>query len=160
MDADRVQSLHNLLKMQNRLMAPFSTHLEHRHKISLNEFRLLMLIGHLGCAASHELVERTGVNAMSVSRAVTTLHKHGRIEVNTDPANRRRKMLRLTAEGRRLYEAMLPATEKVADYLFEALGPAELAAFDRTIATLTAALEAQDERGQSLFLERTRPDRG
>ena len=77
--------LHQLLKLTNRLMAPFSTHLSHRYKISLNEFRLLMTIGRLGRTASHELAEMTGVNVMSVSRAVSTLQRHGRIEVVRDP---------------------------------------------------------------------------
>src|SRR5690606_13548743 len=52
---DKVAMLHQLLKLTNRLMAPFSTHLAHRYKISLNEFRLLMTIGALGRSASHEL---------------------------------------------------------------------------------------------------------
>ena len=65
----RVGTLHRLLKLNNRLMAPFSTYLSHRYNISLNEFRLLMAIGRLGTSASHELAEHTGVNAMSVSRA-------------------------------------------------------------------------------------------
>ena len=43
-----VALLHRLLKLNNRLMAPFSTHLSHRYNISLNEFRLLMAIGALG----------------------------------------------------------------------------------------------------------------
>ena len=95
----KVVMLHQLLKLTNRLMAPFSTHLAHRYKISLNEFRLLMTIGALGRSASHELAELTGVNVMSVSRAVATLERHGRIEVVRDPANRRRKWLTLTEEG-------------------------------------------------------------
>ena len=81
----RVGTLHRILKLNNRLMQPFSTHLSHRHNISLNEFRLLMAIGRLGESASHELAEHTGVNAMSVSRAVGTLQRHGRITVATDP---------------------------------------------------------------------------
>ena len=44
--------LHRLLKLTNRLMAPFSTHLSARYRISLNEFRLLMSIGKLGTAAT------------------------------------------------------------------------------------------------------------
>ena len=73
--SDRAAMLHQLLKLTNRLMAPFSTHLAHRYKISLNEFRLLMTIGALGRTASHELAELTGVNVMSVSRAVATLER-------------------------------------------------------------------------------------
>jgi DNA-binding MarR family transcriptional regulator len=119
-----------------------------------------MTIGRLGSTASHELAALTGVNAMSVSRAVTALEKHGRILVVVDPANRRRKSITLTAEGRRLYQAMLPTTERVVEYLFSALTPEQIAAFDATVATLTDALEAQDGEGRSLFLESTRPERG
>jgi DNA-binding MarR family transcriptional regulator len=152
------QTLHRLLKLSNRLLQPFSIYLEHQHRISVNEFRLLMLIGRLGATASHELAELTGVNTMSVSRAVSALRRHGRVHVRPDPGNRRRKTLTLTAEGTRLYRAMLPATDKVAGYLFEALGLEDMLAFDRYLTILIQALEARDERGRSVFLERTRPD--
>jgi MarR family transcriptional regulator, lower aerobic nicotinate degradation pathway regulator len=150
--------LNHLLKLYNRLLAPFSVHLEKRHKISINEFRMLMMIGQLGTTASHEVAEFTGVNTMAISRAVALLRRHRRIEVATDPSNRRRKILRLTPAGRALYEQMLPTTEKVARYLFEALRPDEIMAFDRFVRTVTEKLEARDESGKSLFVERTRPD--
>jgi len=157
---DRTQILQNLLKLNNRLLAPFSTHLEKRHKISLNEFRVLMLIGDLGTTASHELAERLGVNTMAVSRAVGSLNRHGRISVDVDPMSRRRKVLRLTEEGRRLYAEMTPTTDGVSAYLFEALRADEVLAFNHYVQTLTARLEARDEKGRSIFLERTRPDAG
>jgi MarR family transcriptional regulator, lower aerobic nicotinate degradation pathway regulator len=154
----KVTMLHQLLKLTNRLMAPFSTHLAHRYKISLNEFRLLMTIGALERTASHELAELTGVNVMSVSRAVATLQRHGRIEVVRDPENRRRKWLTLTREGRRLYAIMRPQSEKVADYLFSELAPAEVEQLGTTLTHLIATLEARDADGRSLFIERTKPD--
>lgn len=157
---DKAAMLHQLLKLTNRLMAPFSTHLSHRYKISLNEFRMLMSIGALGRTASHELAETTGVNVMSVSRAVATLERHGRIEVVPDPKNRRRKWLTLTEEGRRLYEAMRPQSEKVADYLFSDLSEAETAQLGTTLTRLIDTLEATDDKGRSLFIERTKPDSG
>lgn len=153
------ETLHNILKLSNRLMAPFSTYLAHQHRISLNEFRVMMLIGHYGTAASHELVELTGVNAMSISRAVSTLEKHGRVIAVPDPANRRRKRLTLTDEGERLFRVMRPATDLVADYLLSQLKPHEKATLDHILHTLIATLEAKDEQGRSLFMERTRPDR-
>ena len=156
--SDKVEMLHQLLKLTNRLMAPFSTHLAHRYKISLNEFRLLMTIGALEKTASHELAELTGVNVMSVSRAVATLQRHGRIEVVRDPANRRRKWLTLTKEGRRLYEIMRPQSEKVADYLFSDLSEGETEQLGEILTHLIATLEASDAEGHSLFLERTKPE--
>ena len=95
---------------------------------------------------------------MSVSRAVATLEKHGRISVEPDPANRRRKVLRLTEEGRKLYEIMRPQTGKVVDYLFSRLAAEDVETLDRILATLIETLEATDAQGQSLFLEETKPD--
>jgi DNA-binding MarR family transcriptional regulator len=158
--AEKVELLHQLLKLTNRLMAPFSTHLAHRYKISLNEFRLLMTIGGLGRSASHELAELTGVNVMSVSRAVATLERHGRIAVVPDPANRRRKWLTLTPEGWRLYSIMRPHSERVADYLFSELSGNEVAQLERIVDRLIGTLEAVDEAGRSRFLETTRPGKG
>lgn len=156
--SQKVVMLHQLLKLTNRLMAPFSTHLAHRYKISLNEFRLLMTIGALEKTASHELAELTGVNVMSVSRAVATLQRHGRIEVVRDAGNRRRKWLTLTKEGKRLYEIMRPQSEKVADYLLSDLSAAEITQLGNTLTHLIDTLEATDAEGRSLFLERTKPD--
>ena len=155
---DRAAMLHQLLKLTNRLMAPFSTHLAHRYKISLNEFRLLMTIGGLGRTASHELAELTGDNVMSDSRAVATLERHGRIEVVPDQRNRRRKWLSLTGEGERLYRIMRPQGAKVADYLFSDLSAAQTAQLETILTQLIDTLEAKDAAGRSLFLEQTRPE--
>ncbi|MEI9965414.1 MAG: MarR family winged helix-turn-helix transcriptional regulator [Caulobacteraceae bacterium] len=151
--------LHHLLKLQNRLMAPFGAHLEKQHRITVNGFRVLMLIGRLGVTASHELAEISGVNPMSVHRAVQSLHQQGRIAIEPDPADCRRKTLRLTAEGQRLYRQMLPVTDRVAAYLLSSLTPAEVGQFDRLVTTLIQALEARDEQGRSIFIEKTRPPR-
>lgn len=150
--------LHDLLKLNNRLMAPFSTHLAHRYRISLNEFRLLMTIGALGRTASHEVAEMTGVNVMSVSRAVATLERHGRVAVVRDETNRRRKWLTLTEEGQRLYEAMRPQTDKVAAYLFEGMDQKDIAALTHLVSGMIGRLEAKDASGRSAFLEATRPE--
>jgi DNA-binding MarR family transcriptional regulator len=151
------ETLHNILKLANRLMAPFSTFLAHQHRISLNEFRVMMLVGFYGTTASHELVELTGVNAMSISRAVATLEKNGRVTTVPDPANRRRKRLTLTAEGEKLFRIMRPSTDLVAEYLLSDLKDHEKATLDHILRTLISTLEAKDENGNSLFLERTRP---
>ncbi|GEM_PF-435119 len=154
----RAGLLHRLLKLTNSLMAPFSTHLAHRYRISLNEFRVLMTIGALRRTASHEVAELTGVNVMSISRAVAALEKDGRLLVEPDSANRRRKWLSLTEEGTRLYKIMRPQSEKVAEYMLSELSDAEVAQLDRLVMQLVTTLEARDENGNSLFLERTRPE--
>lgn len=155
---DPFDVLHRLLKLQNRLAAPFSEHLEKRFHVTMNEFRVVMLIGRLGAAASHELAEISGVTTMSISRAVTSLERKGWVTCNVDDNNRRRKILRLTQEGQKLYKKMLPTADKVAKYLFNSLRTNEILAFDRYVTTLTESLEAHDDEGRSIFIEKTRPD--
>ena len=152
-----IEVMTRLLKLNNRLMVPFAIHLEKQHDISMTEFRMLMTIGRVGATAAHELIEHTGINAMGVSRAIAALRRHGRVTVQTDPDNRRRKHIQLTPKGRTLYERMKPASNKVAQYLFGALRPDEIMAFDHFVRTLTDRLEATDEQGRSLFLESTQP---
>jgi DNA-binding MarR family transcriptional regulator len=156
-DGSATRILQEVLKLSNKLIAPFSTYLERQHKISLNEFRLLMLIGRFPALASHELADMTGVNPMSVSRAVAALVKHGRVVVVRDNANRRRKTIMLSDKGQKLFDVMQPQTEKVANYFVSALEPEELKQFSTMIGKLTDALEAEDEQGRSLFMEHTRP---
>ncbi|KAJ8137230.1 hypothetical protein OY671_009557 [Metschnikowia pulcherrima] len=139
-------------------MAPFSTFLAHEHRISSNEFRVSMQIGFYRSAASHELVESTGVNPMSISRAVATLEKNGRVVTVTDPANRRRKRSTSTAEGERSFRAMRPATNLVAEFSLSRLKPHERATSDHISRTSIATSEAKDEQGRSSFSENTRSD--
>ncbi len=154
---DPLLLLHRLLKLANRISAPFNAYLEQRYRITLNDFRLLMSLGHMQEAAAHELMEVTGVNGMTVSRSVAALRRQGRVSSVRDAANRRRKLLRLTPEGQELYERMLPTADKVATYLVAGLRQRDLAHFARTVAAMTRRLEAVDREGKSVFLERTRP---
>ncbi len=104
------------------------------------------------------MAEITGVNVMSISRAVATLQRHDRVHVERDTANRRRKWLTLTEEGQRLYDVMRPQSDKVAQYLFSELAEEELVQFDSIVHRLIDKLEARDAEGRSAFLEATKPE--
>jgi DNA-binding MarR family transcriptional regulator len=155
-----VDILRRLLRMQNQITVPFTVHLQKRYRLTVNEFRILMLIGRLGVTASHELAELAGVNTMMVSRGVAVLERHGRINISADPRNQRRKILRLSPKGTTLYQKLLPSTSRVAGYMFEAMSAAEMRAFDDCVKAITARLEARDADGHSIFLQRTDPDPG
>lgn len=151
-------TLHRVLRLANSLSVPFSTYLGRRYNISINEFRLLMLIGRNPGCASHELAEITGVNPMSIFRAVSALQKHNRVKMFRDPHNKKRKPLVLTAEGQRLYEAMRPQVDKVSTYLVSGLSPEDVTRLNAYLDTLVETLHATDERGNSQFLAFTQPD--
>ncbi len=87
------------------------------------------------------------MNTMGVSQAVTALQRHGRIEVATDPGNRRRKTTADARGAAPVRGTMLPTTEQMAQYLFEALSPDEIMAFDRYIDAHRLARSTWTRRG-------------
>jgi len=129
--------LHRLLKLSNLIMRPVFGHRAEAHLMNLNELRVLMTLAQLGEAASHELCEIAGLHPMNVSRAVGTLRRQGRIEERRDEENRRRKLLRLTPAGQRIYDELMPDAAQAATRLFRGMDERALQKFSRIIDRLT-----------------------
>lgn len=126
-----------LLKLANLIMRRSLLQQAELHSLSLNELRVLMTIAFMEEAASHELCEVAGLHPMNVSRAVASLRRQGRIEDRRDEGNRRRKLLRLTAEGQRTYEELEPMANAAAARLFNGMDDATLRSFGAVIDKLT-----------------------
>jgi DNA-binding MarR family transcriptional regulator len=93
--------------------------------ISHIELKVLMALSGEGELAGHDLVEIMGMPAMNVSRALASLRARGWIEDCADPANRRRKPVRLTPAGRTEYDRLAPLLDEVAAALVGGLGITE-----------------------------------
>jgi DNA-binding MarR family transcriptional regulator len=133
--------LYRLLKLSNLISGPFFAADAVRYRISLNELRVLMTLAPLRQAASHELAALAGMHPMNVSRAVAALRRHDRVVQQPDPANRRRKLLKLTPRGWTLYRHLLPHVGEVAAQVFRDLTRGEIAQLSRLIDMMTARLE-------------------
>ncbi len=133
--------LYRLLKLSNLISRPFLAEDAVRYRISLNELRVLMTLAPLREAASHELASVAGMHPMNVSRAVAALRRQNRVTEQTDPGNRRRKLLRLTAQGWALYRQLLPHVGEVAGEVFRDLTRSEIAQLSRLLDMMTARLE-------------------
>jgi MarR family transcriptional regulator, lower aerobic nicotinate degradation pathway regulator len=149
-------TLNRLMRLHQCLWASFSANLESQYEISVNEFRVLMMAGQIGETASHEIADSTGMPVMAISRTIAALEKRGLIERNVDTGNRRRKPLKLTARGQRLFEKMMPTTRAVAKYLFDSLRLDEILSFDHCLEALTERVTQVDERGESVFIKQTK----
>lgn len=129
-----------LVRVVNLTSRPFVETLSRAHALSLNEWRaMVVLASHPGVAAS-EVAELTGLDKMSVSRAITGLERHGRIVRRTDPADARRMQLMLSEPGRKLFERIGALAAQREAQLFGSVPPAELARFGAVIDRLIAAL--------------------
>ena len=136
-----------LVRVVNLTARPFSESIGKAHRLSLNEWRvLLVLANHPGVAAS-EVAALTGLDKMSLSRAIAALARQGRVVRKLDAADRRRMLLRLSAEGGRLYERIgVPAKERERK-LFCGIGEQERERLGRTLDRLIDNLVAADGRG-------------
>lgn len=133
--------LHRYLRVSNKLQLAFVAHFEKHYAISMSEFRVLIVLHNMGEAASHEIAEVTGITTMSVSRAVAALTRDNRVSARTDKNNRRRKLLKLTAEGRRLVTAMQPALEAINNIVIGEMPERSRKQFSRALGEMSLRLE-------------------
>jgi DNA-binding MarR family transcriptional regulator len=73
-----------------------------------SQFSVLVQLKELGSASMAELAEAMVMDRTTVTRTVTPLQRDGLLEVNKDASDGRRRLLTLTAEGRRRLAAAAP----------------------------------------------------
>jgi len=92
-------------------------------------------------AAATELAAALGVTQQAVSKAVQELLALGHVEMVDDPADRRRKPVRLTSRGRAAVERARAARREVDARIRAALGDDR---FDEAMADLVTMLDVLD----------------
>lgn len=114
-----------LVRLVNLTARPFVETLAAAHQLSLNEWRVMVVLASRPDVAAHEVADATGLDKMSVSRALAALARQRRIERHADAADARRTLLRLNAAGRRLYEALGALAAQREAQLFRGFGRTE-----------------------------------
>ena len=76
---------------------------EKRFGVSILEWRVIAILGRYPGLSAVEVSDRTLMDKVAVSRAVTKLIKNGRIDRQFADADRRRSILSLSEEGRQVH---------------------------------------------------------
>jgi DNA-binding MarR family transcriptional regulator len=118
-----------------------------RFELTREEWRVLAMLAEVGDLKSSELGARTTLDKMQVSRAVTRMERDGLIERETDPADRRNLIVRLTPAGRALHRKIVPMAQARERFLLDALEPAERQAFDAALDKILARARQLAEHG-------------
>ncbi|MCH7822062.1 MAG: MarR family transcriptional regulator [Proteobacteria bacterium] len=79
-----------------------------RFNLSIPEWRVIAILGRFPGLSAVEVAERTMMDKVAVSRAVTKLVKNGRIDRQFADADRRRSILNLSDEGRKVHNEIAP----------------------------------------------------
>ncbi len=134
-----------LVRVVNLTARPFVEVLSRRHQLTLNEWRaMVVLANHPGVAAS-EIARLTGLDKMSVSRAVAGLARHGRLHKAPDPADARRTLLRLSDAGLALFGTIGRQAGAREKQLFGGVSALELQQLDAIADRLLESLGSEAE---------------
>jgi len=79
-----------------------------RHRLTLPEWRLLLVLHHDGPDSAGAIARRVGLSAMAASRAAASLLAAKRVSRESDPGDARRRVLALTPSGQALVARVLP----------------------------------------------------
>ena len=81
---------------------------EKRFGVSIPEWRVIAVLGRYPGLSAVEVADRTLMDKVAVSRAVTKLIKNGRIDREFADADRRRSILNLSEEGKKVHNEIAP----------------------------------------------------
>jgi DNA-binding MarR family transcriptional regulator len=114
-----------------------------RHDISVTEWRILAVLGRFPGLTASELVERTAMDKVSISRAVKSLEEKGLLRRETDRGDRRRMRLHITARrGRSVLSEVVPGALAYERWLLESLDQPEAETLFRILDKLQQQAES------------------
>jgi DNA-binding MarR family transcriptional regulator len=135
-----------LVRVVNLTARPFVETLARTHHLSLNEWRVMVVLASHPGVAARDLANATGLDKMSVSRAIAALARRRRLVKQTDPKDARRTLLWLNATGQRLFKTIGTQASAREAQLFGSVSPEELAQLDRVVDKLIGALSEPGAR--------------
>lgn len=109
-----------------------------RFGLTIPEWRVIAIVGRFPGLSAVEVAERTMMDKVAVSRAVTKLIKSGRIDREFADADRRRSILNLSEQGQQVHDEVAPLALKMEDDLLHGLSADEVHTLNGVIERLLA----------------------
>ncbi|WP_437441239.1 MarR family winged helix-turn-helix transcriptional regulator [Sphingomonas morindae] len=122
--------------------------------LSIPEWRVVTVLAEAAPLSQLDIVGRTLMDKMTVSRAVRPLVARGLLDRETHKGDRRAQHLRLSTAGRSLYECVAPQALAMEAALLEGFTAAEVAALESALDRLRARAAALSrDAGQSVGVD-------
>jgi DNA-binding MarR family transcriptional regulator len=106
---------------------------EKRFGVSIPEWRVIAILGRYPGLSAVEVADRTLMDKVAVSRAVTRLIKNGRIDRQFADADRRRSILNLSDEGRQVHNEIAPLALQFERELLHDISEKDFQTFSRIL---------------------------
>jgi len=88
-----------------------------KYGLSVSEWRAMAVLGPYGTLSASEIVKRSSMDKVNVSRAIKGLQKANFLKRDIDGDDKRRAVLRLTEEGRKAYSVLVPMVKELEENL-------------------------------------------
>lgn len=138
---------YRLALLSNTISGAIARRYADRFDLTIPDWRVMAVLGRFPDISANEVCERTVMDKVTVSRVVSRLLSAGRIIRRVDPGDRRRSILRLSAEGEAIYDQVVPIARRFEACLLAGFTPEERAQID----AVTAKLKARADRLDELF---------
>ena len=127
---------YRLSVLSNRISADIAQLYETRYGMAIPEWRVIAVLAKRPGLSATEVAQRTAMDKVAVSRAVSALLRARRIERRFAPSDRRRSMLRLSARGEEVYAQVVPVALAYERELLAPLSESEREALGRALRVL------------------------
>ena len=112
--------------LSNTVSSTIASTYDKRFDLTIPEWRVIAVLGRFPGLSAVEVAERTLMDKVAVSRAVSKLIKNGRIDRQFADADRRRSILNLSDEGRKVHDQIAPMALKFEEDLLHGLNDEEI----------------------------------
>lgn len=132
---------YRLSVLSNTVSQAIAREYEQRFNLSPTEWRVMAVLGRYAGISANEVAQRTAMDKVAVSRAVTRLVSRGRVRRTLANQDKRRSVLQLTTKGWKIYEQIAPLALQHERYLLNRLNSDEQSWLDRILLKLAQADE-------------------
>lgn len=119
----------------------FARHYEQRFGITVPEWRVMAVLGERSRQTTQEVIVRTRMDRVKVSRAAIRLEDKGLIARAPRPGDQRAYDLRLSRRGLAVYRQIVPLAHALQAELLRNLGADEARGFDVVLGRLLACAD-------------------
>uniref|UniRef100_UPI00068AD20B MarR family winged helix-turn-helix transcriptional regulator n=1 Tax=Sciscionella sediminilitoris TaxID=1445613 RepID=UPI00068AD20B len=110
-------------------------------ELTSSQYKLLLTLDEIGPLGQQRLAELVGIDPRNAVPIIETSVEQGLLIRQVDPADRRRRVLKLAPTGRRFAKKLRSLNADIEEDLLEPLDPADRVTLQRT---LRALLDASD----------------
>ena len=130
---------YRLSVLSNTVSGRIAKSYEQQFQLTIAEWRVMAVLGRFPGLTAAEVTERTAMDKVQVSRAVSRLKDTNRIEQRAVEGDRRARHLFLTEQGHDVYAEIVPLARDYETRVTAGLNAAERVQLERLLDKLTAA---------------------